>query len=71
MSRKAKNVALPRELYSAIEKKMVDTGIDSVQEYVIFVMKEVIKDDDGDELQFTQEDDEQVRKKLKELGYLD
>ena len=62
------SVILPVELYSRIKERVKATGFGSVDEYVIFVLKEVLKEEGGT---FSKEDEEEVKKRLKALGYLD
>jgi Arc/MetJ-type ribon-helix-helix transcriptional regulator len=65
-------VNLPAELHGRIEQRVRETGFDSVDEYVIFVMEEVLKDEDEEqEMAFSKEEEEEVKKRLKALGYLD
>lgn len=66
-----KNVAIPAELYGAINQRIQETEFTSVEEYVTFVLEEVLKDEDEDEVVFTPEDEEEVKKRLRALGYLD
>jgi Arc/MetJ-type ribon-helix-helix transcriptional regulator len=64
-----KTVFLPTELYSKIEETVKGTDFSSVDEYVKFVMEEVIKEEEG-ESAFSEEEEEEVKKRLKDLGYL-
>jgi Arc/MetJ-type ribon-helix-helix transcriptional regulator len=65
-------VYLPAELHGRIEERVRETGFDSVDEYVIFVMEEVLKDEgEEQEMAFSKEEEEEVKKRLKALGYLD
>ncbi len=67
-----KDVRLPPELYGRIEKRVKDAGFSSVDKYVIFVLEEVLKGEvDEEETSFSEEDEEEVKKRLKTLGYLD
>lgn len=66
-----KTVSIPEELYSAIEERVDGTEFKSVEEYITFVLEEVIKDEDEEETAFTAEDEEEVKKRLRALGYLD
>ncbi len=68
-----KTISIPAELYNAIHERVDGTEFKSVEEYVTFVMEEVIKDDDEEEEEtaFTAEDEEEVKKRLRALGYLD
>jgi len=67
-----KPVYLSTELYDQIAERAKSTGFNSVEEYVLFVLEEVLKDDDDDETQaVSKEDEEEVKKRLKALGYIE
>jgi len=67
-----KQVNIPDELYSAIEEKLEEFGFKTVDEYVVFVLEEVLKDDgEGEEQVFSEEEEEMIKKRLRDLGYLD
>ena len=66
-----KSVSLPAELYSQIEERVKASEFGSVEEYVTFVMEEVLKDEEAEEQVYSEEDEEEVKKRLKALGYLD
>jgi len=66
-----KSVTLPAEVYDRIEERVNATGFGSVDEYVIFVLEEVLKEGEGEEKAYSKEDEEEVKKRLKALGYLD
>ncbi len=61
-----RTISLPAELCQRIEERVKATGFSSVDEYVIFVLEEVLKEDRGS----SKEDDEEVKKRLRALGYL-
>ncbi len=72
MSEEKKNVPIPAKLYDAIDQRVQETEFNSVEAYVTFVLEEVLKDDDEeDEIAFSPEDEEEVKKRLRALGYLD
>jgi len=66
-------VLLAAKLYGQIEERVKATDFDSVDEYVAFVLEEVLKDDEEQEKRktFSKEDEEEVKQRLKGLGYLD
>ncbi len=66
-----KAVFLSAELYSRIEERVKATEFGSVDEYVIFVLEEVLKEEGEEEKTFSKEEEEEVKKRLKALGYLD
>ena len=69
---KSKAVLLSAELYGRIDERVKSTGFESVEEYVTFVLEEVLKEEDGEEEHaFSKEEEEEVKKRLRALGYLD
>ncbi|MBE9573142.1 MAG: CopG family transcriptional regulator [Proteobacteria bacterium] len=64
-----KTVFLPAELYSKVEERVKATNFGSVDEYVEFVLEEVVKEDEGEKA-FSEEEEKEVKKRLKDLGYL-
>ena len=66
---KSKAVSLPAELYSQIEERAKSTGFNSIDDYVVFILEEVIKDEG--EVVISKEDEEEVKRRLRALGYQD
>jgi effector-binding domain-containing protein len=66
---KSKAVSLPAELYSRIEERAKSTGFDSIDDYVAFVLEEVIKEEG--EADISKEDEVEVKRRLRSLGYQD
>ena len=67
-----KTVALSAELYEKIEERVRATGFNSVEEYVTFVLEEILEgDEEEDRAAFSMEEEEEVKKRLRALGYLD
>ncbi|MCD6600290.1 MAG: CopG family transcriptional regulator [Dehalococcoidia bacterium] len=60
---------LSNDLYEKIQERVTNTEFNSVDEYVIFVMEEVLKDEEDQAL--SKEDEEEIKKKLKAFGYLE
>ena len=68
----AKEIKISDELYEKIEKNLSDYGFETVDEYVEFILKEVLEDkSEGDEQVFSEEEEEIIKKRLRDLGYLD
>ena len=68
----SKSLLIPDELYHLVEEQAKTTGFNSVEEYVIFVLKEVVNDvNENEVITLDDEDEEEVRKRLKALGYLE
>jgi len=66
-----KAVFLPAELYDRVKKRVEATGFASVDEYIMFVLSEVLKEEEDEELALSDEQEEEVKKRLRSLGYLD
>jgi hypothetical protein len=67
-----KAVYISDELYGKIAERVETTGFGSVEEYVTFVLEEILKDDGEEEkVAFSKEEEEEVKKRLRALGYLD
>ena len=69
----AKKIKISDELYEKIEESLLNYGFKTVDEYVEFVLKEVLKDkNEGEEQVFNEEEEEDIiKKRLRDLGYLD
>jgi len=67
---KNKAVFLPADLYAQIERRAKVTNFGSAEEYVTFVLEEVLKEED-DETVFSKEEEKEVKKRLRDLGYLE
>ncbi len=63
-------IRLPAEIYTAIEKRIQGTEVTSVEEYVVFALEEFLVYDGSPSESLSKEDEEEIKKKLKELGYL-
>ena len=67
-------VSIPTPVCEKIEKRLAGTGFASVSDYITFVLKEVVSETDGDgdaAVPFTKEDEDNVKERLRALGYID
>ena len=62
------SIKIPYELAGKLSKKIKEVGFDSITEYVIYVLEQILSSEELDEND--DEEEENVRKRLKELGYL-
>ena len=67
--RKSKVVSLPVELYSRVDERAKSTGFNSIDDYVVFILEEVIKEE-GESV-ISKEDEAEVKRRLRALGYQD
>jgi hypothetical protein len=69
--KKKVTLKIPHELYLALQKMIEKTGFVSVNEFVVFVMRTVVKGGKiGDDSRLTHDEKESIRKRLVELGYI-
>ncbi len=67
-----REVKIPAEIYEKIEERIKETEFESVDEYVIYVLREVLASLEEEEEQvFSEEEEEKVKERLRALGYLD
>ena len=65
---KKQAIYLSTELYNKIEERVKTSEFNSVEEYVGFILEEVLRDEEEDEETF---DEEEIKQKLRSLGYLE
>ena len=69
-----KAVFLPAELYERINERVRATEFRSVEEYVTFILEEVLVGEEESEEEgptFSEAEEEEVKKRLRALGYLE
>lgn len=72
MREKTKIIILPAKLYNRLEERARLSGFDSTNEYVIFVLEEITKEEEkAEHVTISKAEEEKIRKRLRELGYLD
>lgn len=67
-------VSIPKPLIKKIKERMKGTGFPSVSSYVTYVLRQVISSIEADEKSkqaFSKEDEEKVKQRLRDLGYID
>jgi len=62
------NIKISEEKKQKLLTKGEDLGFDNIEEYIIFVLEQVL--DEGEEISEEENDEKEVREKLKDLGYL-
>ncbi|HDD63823.1 MAG: CopG family transcriptional regulator [Thermoprotei archaeon] len=66
------SINISKELYEKAKKYVEESGGDfkSVEEFVEFVLKEVLEEEEEEERVYTPEEEEEIKKRLRSLGYL-
>jgi len=62
------NIKISEEKKQKLLTKGEDLGFGNIEEYIIFVLEQVL--DEGEEISEEENDEKEVREKLKDLGYL-
>ena len=62
-------VVLPEDLHEKIRMKIRGTEFESVESYVLYVLREVLSDEVPSQT-YSKEEQEQIETRLKSLGYL-
>ena len=70
MKEEKKVVAMPIELYGKIQQRIAGTDFSSVDDYVIFVLEEIVREEEP-ERALSEKDEKEVKKRLRSLGYID
>ena len=64
-------ISIPTPLAEKVKKRIKGTGFNSLSSYVTFILREIISGKGETEEPFSKEDEENIRSRLKSLGYLD
>jgi Arc/MetJ-type ribon-helix-helix transcriptional regulator len=67
-------VSIPKPLVQKIKQRMKGTGFASVSSYVTYVLRQVIssiEEEERSKQAFTKEEEEKVKQRLRDLGYID
>ncbi len=67
-------VSIPKILADKIKERMKGTGFASVSAYVTYVIRQVlssIEEEEKSKEAFTKEEEEKVKQRLRDLGYID
>jgi Arc/MetJ-type ribon-helix-helix transcriptional regulator len=73
MSKDKIAVNISKELYELVKQRVKESNgeFKDVEEYIEFVLREIVKDEKEDkEQKYSKEDEEQIKQRLKSLGYL-
>ena len=67
-------VSIPKPLIEKIKERMKGTGFSSVSSYVTYVLRQILSSIEAEERSkqaFTKEEEEKVKQRLRDLGYID
>jgi hypothetical protein len=60
-------VSISKELYDKVEKKIAGTSITTVEEYIQLLLENEFPE----ETEYTKEEEELIRERLRRLGYIE
>ena len=64
------SIAIPASLYNRIRELIKGTGFTSVSQYVVHVLREVVAAQERGEPAISKEDEERIKERLRDLGYI-
>ncbi len=67
-------VSIPKPLADKVKERMKGTGFASVSSYVTYVLRQVlssIEEEKHSKQAFTKEEEDKVKQRLRDLGYID
>ena len=63
-------IKIPRPIYNRIKSIIKESGFSSVNEFIVYVLRDLVSMKDADKSELTKEEIEAIRQRLKNLGYL-
>ncbi|MCD6192144.1 MAG: CopG family transcriptional regulator [Candidatus Aminicenantes bacterium] len=69
MSKDKVTLKIPRPLYNRIKDIIEGSGFSSVNEFVVYVLRDLVSLHDLDRTELSKEEIEKIRQRLKNLGY--
>ena len=66
-------IKIPRPLYNKLKEIIKDTGYGSVTEFVVYVLRDLVSSgtEKREDEELTKEEIAVIKKRLRELGYID
>ena len=71
MNKNRVNINISKELYQKIQQRVElnPSEFTNVDEYIEFVLEEILKDEEPEVESYSSKDEEKVKQRLKRLGY--
>jgi metal-responsive CopG/Arc/MetJ family transcriptional regulator len=70
MNRDKVTIKIPRQLYNKLRDIIEDSGFSSVNEFIVYVLRDLVSFHREDEEKLTPEEIKLLKGRLKKLGYL-
>ena len=74
MSEDSTQISIPKPLAEKLKKRMEGTDFESLSEYISYILRQVISKVEAEEKErkvFSKEEEEKVKERLRNLGYID
>lgn len=69
MSKDKVTLKIPRPLYDKLKKIIEESGFSSVNEFIVYVLRDLVASGTEDKDELTKEEMEAIKKRLQNLGY--
>jgi len=66
-------ISIPDSLNQKLKEKIKETDFKSVEDYILYLLKQMVSNDAGgskEKIAYSDEDEAALKKKLEEMGYL-
>jgi metal-responsive CopG/Arc/MetJ family transcriptional regulator len=70
MSKDKVTLKIPRPLYNKLKRIIEDTGFSSVNEFVVYVLRDIVALSKEEDEELSTEEVRLIKERLKNLGYL-
>lgn len=70
MNRDKVTIKIPRQLYNKLRDIIEDSGFSSVNEFIVYVLRDLVSLHREDQEKLTPEEIKLLKRRLKKLGYL-
>ena len=64
-------VSIPKKIYDAAIKKAKEAGFANINEFLVFVLEQLVEEEDLGQNVFTKEEEEAIKDRLRALGYIE
>lgn len=64
-------IRIPRDLYEKVRKEADESGFTDINEFIVFVLSQLVETSEMGGEVLSKEDEEKVRERLRSLGYID
>lgn len=69
MSKDKVTIKIPRPLYERLRNIIGDSGFSSVNEFVVYVLRDLVSQGIDERKELTKEETETIKQRLQNLGY--